>query len=226
MVGAPSLIWRLEGKLTKLRIIPVIVLAMCLSACADDGIVIGPHDPSPLPTAPSTMPELLASLSDSDYRVRLVAVAALRDMGPAAKPSVPALIVTLADNVSDVRVVSAEALGAIGLEASSAAPSLVNALRSDEHGAVRAAAAEALGKIGDACAVPVLAEALWNQEDVSVRIKAAQAMAHLTGSQFPDSEWGAHGYKLAENGEPLLVITAQEWWREEGELQTWENCDS
>jgi HEAT repeat protein len=147
-------------------------------------------------------------------------------MGPAAEPAVPALIVALADSVSDVRVVSAEALAAIGLGASSAVPALVNALHSDEHGAVRAAAAEALAKIGDACAVPELAEALWSQEDVSVRIKAAQAIAHLTDNQFPDLEWGAHGYKLAENGEPLLVITAQEWWREEGESQAWESCDN
>jgi HEAT repeat protein len=175
------------------------------------------------------MPELLVSLSDSDYRVRLVAIAALRNMGTAAEPAVPALIVTLTDDVSDVRVVSAEALGAIGSRASPAVPALINALRSDDHGAVRASAAEALGKIGDACSVPILAEILQeprSNENLSIQIEIAQAIARLTHNQFPNAEPGLHGYKLNEEGEPIIVVAAQEWWQEEGKFRYWGECSN
>lgn len=201
------------------------ILALCLNACGDRGIVIGPHDPSPLPTAPSTIPELIASLSDPDYRVRLVATYALRNMGPAAEPAVPALIVTLSDDVSDIREASADALGEIGPKAAPAVPALIEVLRSDEYVHARVSAADALGKIGDVSAVPALADILWDQEAQKaykfIPIQAAQAIAQLTGNQFPDSEPGPHGYRLNDDGEPLIVIAAREWWESEGKHQEW-----
>lgn len=206
------------------------ILALCLNACVDRDIVIGPHDPSPLPTAPSTMPQLIASLSEPDYRVRLVATYALRNMGPAAAPAVPALIVTLSDDVSDVRVSSADALGEIGPQAAPAVPTLIEVLRSDDYVHARVSAAKALGKIGDVSAVPALADILWDQEAreayISIPIKAAQAIAQLTGNSFPDSEPGPHGYRLNDDGEPLIVIAAREWWESEGKYQEWPSIGS
>jgi hypothetical protein len=196
-----------------------------LNACVDRDIVIGPHDPSPLPTAPSTTSELIASLSDPDYRVRLFAIYALRDMGPAAELAIPVLILTLSDDVSDIRVSSADALGEIGPKAAPAVPSLIEVLRSDDFVHARVSAAKALGKIGDISAVPALADILWDQDAqeayISIPIKAAQAIAQLTGNQFPDSEPGPHGYRLNDDGKPLIVIAAREWWESEGQYQEW-----
>lgn len=196
-----------------------------LNACMSSDIVIGPHNPSPLPTAPSTMPELIISLSAPDYQVRLSAICALRDLGPSAESAVPALIVTLSDDASDIRIASAEALGEIGPKAALAVPTLVERLRLDDSVHTRVSAAEALGKIGDTSVVPVLASILWEQETretyISIPIKAAQAIALLTGNQFPDSAPGPHGYKMNEEGVPLIITAAQKWWESEGQYQEW-----
>lgn len=201
------------------------IFALCLSACSENGLVIGPHDPSPSPTAPSTLPELIESLSDSDYRVRLAATYALRDKGPTAKQAVPALITALSDEVGDVRASSADALGEIGPKAASAVPMLIGVLQSDEFAHARAEAAEALGKIGDPGAVPALANTLWDQEAQEeysfILIEAAQAIARLTDNSFPDSEPGPHGYRLNEDGIPLIIIAARKWWETEGQYQEW-----
>ena len=206
------------------------ILALCLRACVNRDVVIGPHDPSPLPTAPSTILSLIASLSDPDYRVRLVATFALRDMGPAAEPAIPALLVTLSDDVSDIRVSSADALGEIGPKAAPTVPALIEILRSDEYIHARVSAAESLGKIGDISAVPALANILWDREAQEayrfIPVAAAQAIAQLSGNQFPDSELGPHGYRLDDDGEPLIVIAAREWWESEGKYQEWTTIGS
>lgn len=200
-------------------------MALLLSGCASCAVAIGPHDPSPLPTAPSTIPELIESLSDPDYRVRLVATGALGEMGTAAEQAVPALIVTLSDDVSDIRAASAEALGEIGPASAPAVPALIETLRSDEFAHARANAARALGKIGDTSAIPALAETLWDSESQEtypfVPINAAKAIAWLTNKPFPDSEPGSHGYALDDDGTPLLVLAAQDWWESEGQYLAW-----
>lgn len=212
------------GKLTAIG-----VLALCLNACVDRDITVGPNDPSPLPTAPSSMPELIESLSDSDYRVRLAATYALKDMGQAAEPAVSALIVALSDDVSDVRASAADALGEIGPRAAPAVPALIEVLRSDDFVHARAEAAEALGKIGEVSAVPALADILYDQEGQEaysfILIKAAQAIALLTDNSFPDSEPGPHGYRLNDDDVPLIVIAAKEWWENEGQYQEWPDPD-
>lgn len=201
----------------------MLILSLC--SCGKRDIMIGPHDPAPLSTAPSTVTELVVSLSDPDHRARLAAIYALRDMGSAAEPAVPALIAALSDTVSDVRVAAADALGEIGPKAAPAVPALIEVLRSDDFVHARVSAAEALGKIGDVSAVPALADILWDQEareeDISIPIKAAQAIAQLTDNSFPDSGPGSHGYRLNDDGEPLIVIAAQEWWQNKGMHQEW-----
>jgi len=207
------------------RLVTMLVVGLfvlCTSACTCDNVVIGPHDPTPLPTASSTMSELIASLSDPDYHVRLASIYALRDMGSAAEPAVSALIIVLSDDVSDVRTAAAYAFGAIGPAGASAVPALVQVLRSDKYGPARVAAAESLGRIGDTSAVPILAEVLWDQgAHMSLRIEVSQATAWLTGAEFPDCEPGPHAYKLNDEGEPLIVIAAREWWMSEGQYQEW-----
>jgi len=216
--------------MTRANVLAVLgLLALCLSSCGNGSIVIGPHDPAPLPTAPSTISELISSLSDPDYRIRLVATCALGNMEPAAEPAVPALMAALSDDVSDIRESAADALGEIGPNAASAVPALIEILRSDDSVHARVSAAEALGKIGDDRAVPALADILWDQEAeeeyISIPIKAAQAIAQLTGNPFPDSEPGPHGYTLNDDGKPLIVIAAREWWEREGRLQEWPVVD-
>lgn len=207
------------------RLTVIVAVTLCLGSCAADDIAVGPHGLKPLPTPPATIPELIRSLSDPDYGVRLAAIYALRDMKSDAVPAVPALTVCLSDDVSDVRIASAEALGEIGPGAASAVPALIETLQLDESGSARAIAAEALGKIGAVSAVPALASVLSCQEDgeinTSVCIEAAQAIAYLTGEPFPDSEPGPHGYRLNEHGEPVLVIAAREWWETSGRHETW-----
>lgn len=201
------------------------MIAFCLSGCLSRSVVFGPHNPSPSPTAPSTIPELIESLSDPNYQVRLVATYALRKMGGAAEQAVPALTATLSDDVSDVRASAADALGEIGPGAALAVPALIEILRSDDFVHARTSAAKALGKIGDTSAVPALAEILWDQKAQEaykfIPINAAKAIAWLTDNQFPDSGRGSHGYRVNDDGEPLIVIAAREWWEREGQYQEW-----
>lgn len=193
-----------------------------ITACANEIIIVGPNDPSPLPTAPSSLQELVISLSSADYRVRLAAIYALSEIGPSAEPAVDALTQNLSHDFSDVRVASADALGAIEEGAKSAVPALIKMLCFDEYVHARVSAAKALGKIGDTSAVPFLADILTNTENYKhLSIASAFALAQLTNQAFPDSQPGTHGYQLNENGEPLLVIAAREWWQKKGQYQDW-----
>jgi len=69
-------------------------------------------------------------------------------------------------------------------------------------------AAIALGKIGDAVAVPALAFAL-DDEEHNVQIYSAKSIALLTGQKFTDMN--GPGYLLDENKNPILVLKAKEW---------------
>jgi hypothetical protein len=203
------------------------LLTLCTSACTGDDIVIGPYDPTPLPTALSTVPELITSLSNPDYRVRLSSIYALGNMGASAEPAIPALIIALSDDIGDVRIASTYALGKIGPAAASAVPTLVQVLRSNKYEAEAVAAAKSLGEIGDVSAVPALADVLFDQNaHISLCIEASRAIARLTGVQFPDSEPESRGYKLDDEGKPLLVIAAQEWWESEGRYMEWYDAGS
>jgi len=83
-------------------------------------------------------------------------------------------------------------------------------------------AAEALGKIGDISATPALAQGL-NDEDNVVGIECAKLIAAVTVQQFPDMN--GTGYSLDENGAPLIVTSAKNWWDREGRYKSWMPLD-
>jgi HEAT repeat protein len=118
----------------------------------------------------SAVPGLLETLSDADSRLSVAAVAALGYIGDAS--AVPGLLKALGD--AELRRAAAEALGQIGAPS---VPGLLKAL-GDADAKVRAAAAAALGAIGDAAAVPVLLEAL-DDADAEVRWAAVEALGEI-----------------------------------------------
>lgn len=170
------------------------------------------------PTPPTTLPELIASLTSDNDVARIVAAKVLADMGPKAEPAVFALIQNLSyQGNSEVRESAARALGAIGPAAKSAVPQLTRLLLTDFVN-VQSAAAVALGQIGDTSAVPALAQGL-NDRYIEVSIDSAESIAILANQEFPD--FNSTSYSLDENGVPLIVKAAQEWWRHEGQYRNW-----
>jgi HEAT repeat protein len=60
-----------------------------------------------------------------------------------------------------------------------AVPELIDAMQTNEHWFVRMAAAQALGRMGDASAIPFLVEALHNTRDKWFAFDAAVALAQI-----------------------------------------------
>jgi HEAT repeat protein len=60
-----------------------------------------------------------------------------------------------------------------------AVPELIGAMQDNEHWFVRMAAAQALGRLGDASAIPFLVEALHNTRDKWLAFDAAVALAQI-----------------------------------------------
>jgi HEAT repeat protein len=153
---------------------------------------------------------------------------ALSNFGKEAVEAVPALIQNLHyETTSDVREAAAIALGRLGPDARSAVPDLIGVLQNDNSVNVRSAAAEALGQIGDPLAVPALISVLYEEEvmgrtNMELTIDSAVSIALITGESFPDAD-SQHGYRLNEEGVPLVVIAAREWWEKEGQHRDWDS---
>jgi HEAT repeat protein len=183
-----------------------------------------PVEEEDLPTPASTVAKLIGDVSSEDPGVRLVSIYALGNFGDAAVPAIPALIANLYyEENFEVRKAAAEVLGKLGPLAESALPDLITVLRNrDEYFHARVAAAESLGKINDPGAVPALADALY-YEGLSgsdgIAITSAKSIARITGEQFRDVD--SLGYALDENGIPLIVLDARNWWQEVGQFQEW-----
>lgn len=60
-----------------------------------------------------------------------------------------------------------------------AVPELIDAMQTNEHWFVRMAAAQALGRMGDASAIPFLVETLNNPRDKWLAFDAAVALAQI-----------------------------------------------
>jgi hypothetical protein len=173
------------------------------------------------PTAPSTLSEVIGALSSYSAEARITAALALSEYGKEAIVAVPALIENLHYEAnSDVRRAAAIALGELGPDADAAIPDLMHILQTDDAVRVRISAAEALGQIGASTSVPTLASNL-DDENTELTIVAAVSISLITGESFPDAD-SQHGYRLNEEGIPLIVIAARRWWEEEGKLQDWE----
>jgi HEAT repeat protein len=127
--------------------------------------------------ADEAVPALAGALKDNNQTVRLTAVVALEHYGPRSVPAVKPLVEMVGDKQdARMRVGAIRALVAIGKEARPAAAVLVTALADPESG-VRAAAAAALGQLGDLdkTAKKELARML-NDSDPAVRQAASDAL--------------------------------------------------
>jgi len=201
----------------------LLLLTLLSSACASANQTTPPPEIIPAdcessPIAQRPLVDLINDLQRYDYCVRLSAARAIAAMGEEASSAVPALTANLYyDGPWEMRSSAAYALGQIGSESQPAVPVLIAALLADfVH--VQSAAASALGRIGDRSAVPALALALQN-ESPDVAVGAAEAIAILTGQQFPGL--GGPGYELNDEGVPLIVVAAQKWWDQQGRQEPW-----
>lgn len=244
--------------------ITTLLVLVSMTGC---GSAVGMHPVErvvALPTAPATLPEIIAALSSDSPGARITAAGALRGFGEEAVAAIPALIQNLHyERHHDVRRAAAIALGELGSEARSAVPALTDVLQSYDAVPVRRAAADALGRIGDSSAVPVLASILYEEViegtceelvsrypddcrldsnsrscscggeigrtmghgDEGLMVEAAVAIALITGEKFPDAD-SSGGYRLDEDGVPLIITAAREWWESEGQYQKWPAINS
>src|SRR6185369_14996110 len=122
------------------------------------------------------VPQLLTLLGDSDPWVRMAAARALGEVRD--ERAVTRLVATLADDNWRVRELAVWALSEMKDER--AVDALCNVLLSDVRAEVRRGAAEALGEISSADALPVLRQAL-NDKEPSVSAKAAWAISEIEG---------------------------------------------
>lgn len=122
------------------------------------------------------VPQLITLLTDADAWVRMAAARALGELRDSRASDT--LIATLYDADWRVRRLSAWALNE--MKEDKAVAALGNLLLTDARAEVRSAAAEALGEIRNAGALPSLQQAL-NDSESDVRAKARWAIAEIEG---------------------------------------------
>ncbi len=118
----------------------------------------------------------VASLDDTDWKVRTLAV---RDLVKAGNVAAPALIEALGDSNAHVRYLAVMALGIQRAEA--AVPALEMALRQDKDSTVRSQAAIALGQIAKPSSLAAVQAAQKDDKDRDVQHQAeiaAYAIEH------------------------------------------------
>ena len=127
-------------------------------------------------TRSEAVPQLITLLSDPDVGVRMAAARALGELHD--HRAVTQLIATLSDNNWRVRELVAWALSET--KDPRAVTALCAVLISDPRAEVRRGAAEALGEIQSAAALPALKQALQDSEP-RVSAKAAWAISEIEG---------------------------------------------
>lgn len=200
----------------------LLLLVISISGCLDkpeDYPV--EFDYEPVPT-PATFNDALRYMEDYSADKRSVGMWAVLNYPDEAIDAVPLLIQNLYYETSPyVRENAAGVLGLLGEEAISAVPDLITVAKNDKSINVQISVSIALGRIASPKAIPTLANNLYDEyNDLSV--PSARAIAAITGESFPDAEF-QHGYRLDEDGHPLIVLVAQKWWEDEGQFKNWEN---
>jgi HEAT repeat protein len=124
----------------------------------------------------SAVPQLITLLDDVDDFVQMAAARALGELRD--QRALPKLVATLADENWSVRELAVWALSE--MKDARAVIALCNVLLSDTRVEVRRGAAEALGEISSAAALPTLKQAL-NDKEPSISAKAAWAISEIEG---------------------------------------------
>ncbi len=97
------------------------------------------------------LPHIQAAMRDPDVGVRVVATAAVAELGSAGEPCVPFLIDALQDSDRSVRLNGTKALGVLGAKAGAAVTALSGELNTNDP-EYRTSVIETLGRIGPAAA--------------------------------------------------------------------------
>lgn len=206
-------------KLTNLLFL-VLTYTLALSGCVRSNAVSAPpveFEASPAAT-PSTFQQALVYMKSQSSDERILGMWAILDYPDKSQEALPIIIQNLYyQENSDVRSAAARVLGELGPLATVAVSDLINAMQSDSSSDVKIDTAISLGKIGDRSAVPALAGNL--EGDYTLAALSAKSISQITGENFPDSN--SSGFRLNEQGVPLIVIAAREWWEEKGQFLDW-----
>lgn len=148
-----------------------------------------------------SVPALINTLNNQDESIRIIAIAALGEIGINAKAAIPALNATYKDKSIEVRVVTVDALGKIRKRA---IPTLIVALQ-DEDENVREIATNALVKIGKP-ALPALIKALETGSWRS-RLTAADVLGKMRSNakKAVPAMIRTHGKYLTEESETCFA---------------------
>lgn len=210
--------------MTKLinKTILLVLQILALSGCGKLNLPASPPvelEVSPV-AKPSSFEQALQYIRSQSIDERLLGMWAVLDYPDEIQEALPIIIQNLNyQQSSEVRSAAARVLGELGPLAKTAVPNLIDVMQTDSVADVRIDVAIALGKIEDTAAVPALAENLNLDKEYDLAAFSAKSIAQITGQSFPDSN--SNGFRVDEQGVPLIVIGAREWWKDKGQFENW-----